>query len=46
MAAKLEEVGAPVYFIEEQAGGHGVSDPLMQPDIIADRMTFLIDTLK
>lgn len=46
LAAKLEEVGASVYYLEDQEGGHGVSDPLSRPELMADRMTFLIDTLK
>jgi prolyl oligopeptidase len=45
LAAKLAEVGAPVYLLEDQEGGHGVSDPLSRPELMADRMTFLIDTL-
>lgn len=44
-AAKLLDVGATTYFLEDQEGGHGVSDPLSRPDLMADRMTFLIDTL-
>lgn len=45
LAAKLEEVGSQVYYLEDQEGGHGVSDPLSRPELMADRMTFLIDTL-
>ena len=45
-AARLIEAGATAYFIEDQEGGHGVSDPLSRPDIMADRMTFLLDALK
>jgi prolyl oligopeptidase len=44
-AARLKEVGSTVYFVEDEEGGHGVSDPLSRPDLMADRMTFLIDTL-
>ncbi|QNA86397.1 S9 family peptidase [Sphingomonas sp. So64.6b] len=46
LAARLKEVGAPVYYLEDQEGGHGVSDPLSRPELMADRMTFLFDTLK
>lgn len=45
LAARLLEVGGPVYFLEDDEGGHGVSDPLTRPEIMAARMTFLIDTL-
>ena len=45
LAAKLEEAGAAVYYLEDQEGGHGVSDPLSRPDLMADRMTFLVHTL-
>jgi prolyl oligopeptidase len=45
LAARLEAVGDKVYFFEDQEGGHGVSDPLARPDLMAMRMTFLIDTL-
>lgn len=46
LAARLKEVGAPVYYLEDQEGGHGVSDPLSRPELMADRMTFLFDTLR
>jgi prolyl oligopeptidase len=46
LAAKLEQSGARVYFLEDEEGGHGVSDPLSRPRLMAERMTFLIDTLK
>lgn len=45
LAAKLLDTGAETYFLEDQEGGHGVSDPLSRPDLMADRMTFLIDRL-
>jgi prolyl oligopeptidase len=45
LAARLEDAGATVYYLEDQEGGHGVSDPLARPELMADRMTFLIDTL-
>ena len=45
LAARLLEVGAPVYFLEDDEGGHGVSDPLTRPDVMAARLTFLIDEL-
>jgi prolyl oligopeptidase len=45
LAARLLEVGAPVFFVEDEEGGHGVSDPLSRPEIMAARMTFFVDTL-
>jgi prolyl oligopeptidase len=45
LAGRLEQVGAPVYFFEDSEGGHGVSDALERPDLMALRMTFLISTL-
>lgn len=46
LAAKLKDVGATVYYLEDQEGGHGVSDPLSRPELMADRMTFLFTMLK
>ncbi len=46
LAAKLKDAGATVYYLEDQEGGHGVSDPLSRPEMMADRMTFLFTTLK
>lgn len=45
LAARLMAVGAQVYYLEDREGGHGVSDPLTRPDLMADRMTVLIDAL-
>ncbi len=45
LAARLEEAGAPVYFFEDEEGGHAVSDALERPDLMALRMTFLINNL-
>ncbi|MEG3176673.1 prolyl oligopeptidase family serine peptidase [Sphingomonas sp. RB3P16] len=45
LAAKLKDAGSQVYYLEDQEGGHGVSDPLSRPELMANRMTFLIDTL-
>lgn len=45
LAWRLRDVGAPVYFYEDQEGGHGVSDPLRNPELMALRMSFLIGTL-
>ncbi|TWT20594.1 prolyl oligopeptidase family serine peptidase [Luteimonas wenzhouensis] len=44
-AHRLEEVGAPVFFYEDEEGGHGVSDALRNPELMALRMGFLIDRL-
>ncbi|WP_299006053.1 prolyl oligopeptidase family serine peptidase [uncultured Caulobacter sp.] len=46
LAAKLKAAGSPVYYLEDQEGGHGVSDPLSRPELMADRMTFLINALR
>lgn len=46
LAAKLKDAGATVYYLEDQEGGHGVSDPLSRPELMADRMTFLFTNLK
>jgi len=45
LAARLAAVGAPVYFLEDEEGGHGVSDALRNPDLMAMRMSFLIARL-
>lgn len=45
LAAALQKCGATVYLCEEEEGGHGVSDPIRRPGLIALRMTFLIDAL-
>jgi len=45
LAARLVEVGAKPYLLEDEEGGHGVSDPLSRPSLMAKRMTFLVDTL-
>jgi len=44
-AYRLGEVGAPVFFYEDEEGGHGVSDALRNPELMALRMGFLIDRL-
>lgn len=44
-AHRLEEVGAPTYFYEDQEGGHGVSDAFRNPELMALRMSFLVDNL-
>jgi prolyl oligopeptidase len=45
LAARLAAAGSEVWFYEDQQGGHGVSDPLLHPDLMALRMTFLVDRL-
>ncbi|MFT4198550.1 MAG: prolyl oligopeptidase family serine peptidase [Pseudoxanthomonas sp.] len=45
LAARLEQVGAKVYFLEDQEGGHGVSDGFRNPDLMSMRITFFIDAL-
>jgi hypothetical protein len=41
----LGAVGAKAYYFEDSEGGHGVSDALQRPELMALRMTFLIDRL-
>ena len=45
LAARLLEAGNTVAFLEDEEGGHGVSDALNRPDLMAMRMAFLIDRL-
>lgn len=45
LAFRLQAAGGEVFFIENEQGGHGVSDPLARPDIMAMRMHFLISRL-
>jgi len=45
LAKRLMDVGAKVFFLEPEEGGHGVSDPLQQPEVMAMRATFFIDEL-
>jgi prolyl oligopeptidase len=45
LAARLEQVGSKAYYYEDSEGGHGVSDALQRPELMALRMTFLIDRL-
>jgi len=45
LAARLEQVGAKAYYFEDSEGGHGVSDALQRPELMALRLTFLIDRL-
>ena len=45
LAARLESAGATVYFYEDTEGGHQVSDALRNQQLLALRMSFLIDAL-
>jgi prolyl oligopeptidase len=45
MTALLEKYHKPVFLLEEPEGGHGVSSSTERPDLMALRLTFLIDTL-
>jgi prolyl oligopeptidase len=45
LAARLQEAGATAWLVEDEEGGHGVSDALGNPELMAMRMTFLIDRL-
>jgi erythromycin esterase-like protein/fermentation-respiration switch protein FrsA (DUF1100 family) len=45
LAKRLADVNAKVFFLEAQAGGHEVSDPLLRPELMAMRATFLLDQL-
>jgi prolyl oligopeptidase len=44
-AARLDDVGAKPLFIESPTGGHGVPDPLKQPELVAAELVFFIDAL-
>jgi prolyl oligopeptidase len=45
LAHRLMDVGAPVQYLEIETGGHGVSDPMQRPDMMAMRILFLIERL-
>ncbi len=45
LAWRLSQAGGQVFLIEDEQGGHGVSDPLARPDLMALRMQFLISRL-
>lgn len=45
MVARLQELGSKAYLYEDSEGGHGVSDPLSRPDLMAMRITFFVDAL-
>lgn len=45
LAKRLTEVGADPLYLEPEGGGHGVSDSLERPDVMAMRLTFFIDHL-
>lgn len=45
LAYRLEQAGAPVYFYEDEEGGHGVSDAFRNPELMALRMSFLVTNL-
>lgn len=44
-AARLESVGATVYFYEDTEGGHTVSNAFRNPELMAMRMAFLVGNL-
>jgi len=44
-ADRLKDMSATAYFYEDEEGGHDVSDALRNPELMAMRMSFLIDTL-
>jgi prolyl oligopeptidase len=45
LASRLSDADAEVYFLEDEEGGHGVSDAFRNPELMALRMTFLINAL-
>jgi erythromycin esterase len=45
LAKRLADVNAKVFYLEAEAGGHDVSDPLLRPEMMAMRATFLFDQL-
>ena len=44
-AARLEEAGGHPLLIEAPRGGHGVPDPVNQPELVSAEMVFFIDNL-
>lgn len=45
LARRLMDIGAQVHYLESEDGGHGVSDSLLRPELMAMRTAFLIETL-
>jgi prolyl oligopeptidase len=45
LAARLESLGATVHFYEAPEGGHSISDPYRNSELMALRMTFLVTCL-
>lgn len=45
LVARLQEAGATAWLIEDEQGGHSVSDALGNPGTMALRMAFLLDRL-
>jgi prolyl oligopeptidase len=45
LAKRLADLKSEAFFLEAEAGGHDVSDPLLRPEIMAMRATFLFDHL-
>lgn len=45
LAARLRQVGATAWFVEDEEGGHGVSDGYRNPDLMSLRIAFFIDAL-
>jgi erythromycin esterase len=45
LAKRLADVNAQAFFLEAEAGGHEVSDPLLRPEMMAMRATFLFERL-
>jgi prolyl oligopeptidase len=47
LVARLKEVESPMAFLyEETEGGHGVSDNLMNPALMARRLAFFVNNLQ
>jgi prolyl oligopeptidase len=45
LVARLQQAGSTAWLLEDEEGGHGVSDTLSRPDMMLLRMAFLIDRL-
>lgn len=45
LARRLMDVDSRAAFIETEVGGHSVSDPLLQPELMAMRAAFLLNEL-
>ena len=45
LAKRLMDTGQKAFFLEPEGGGHGVSDALQQPEVLAMRTAFFVELL-